>query len=120
MEEAIKKLKKLKARKIFVQFPEGLTLRIQHIAKELEKNGFEVILCLERCFGACDVREHEAEILGCNAILHIGHERFLETKFPVVYWEYFIEEDAIHTLEKEIGKLKDCKKNWIGDKYPVC
>jgi 2-(3-amino-3-carboxypropyl)histidine synthase len=110
MEEAIQKLKKIKARKIFVQFPEGLTLRIQDIIKELEKNGFEVILCLERCFGACDVRENEARLLGCDAILHIGHEKFLDTKFPVVYWEYFIEEDAIHTLEKEIDKLKDYKK----------
>ena len=110
MKEAIEKLKKMKAKRVFVQFPEGLTLRIQDIVKELERNGLEVVTCLERCFGACDVREDDAKTLGCDVILHIGHERFLDTKFPVVYWEYFIEEDAIHTLEKELDKLKDYKK----------
>ena len=110
MEEAIKKLKKMKAKRIFLQFPEGLTLKIQRIVKDLEGNGFEVVTCMERCFGACDIRENEAKALGCDVIFHIGHERFIETKLPVVYWEYFIDEDAIHTLEKELGKLKGYKK----------
>jgi len=110
MKEAIEKLRKIRARKVFVQFPEGITLRIQDIVKDLEKNGFEVVLCLEKCFGACDIRENETKALGCDAILHIGHERFFETKFPVVYWEYFIEEDPLPVLEKEIDKLQDYKK----------
>jgi 2-(3-amino-3-carboxypropyl)histidine synthase len=109
VEEAIEKLKRMKAKRVFLQFPEGLTLKIQSIIKELERNGLDVVTCLERCFGACDVRENEAKALGCDVILHIGHERFLDTKFPVVYWEYFIDEDAIHILEKEIEKLKDYK-----------
>jgi 2-(3-amino-3-carboxypropyl)histidine synthase len=111
MEEAIKKLKKLKTKRIFVQFPEGITLKIQDIVKELEKNGFEVVLSVERCFGACDVKENEAKTVGCDAILHIGHEPFItKTKLPVVYWEYFIDVDPIPTLEKEFEKLSDFKK----------
>jgi 2-(3-amino-3-carboxypropyl)histidine synthase len=47
-------------------------------------------------------------MLGCNVILHIGHERFLpRTKIPVVYWEYFLEADVLPILEKEVEKLKD-------------
>lgn len=111
MKEAIEELRKIKARKIFIQFPEGLTLRIQDIVKELEKNGFEAVVCLEKCFGACDVKENEAKLLGCDAILHIGHEKFVtKTKLPVVYWEYFIEIDPSPILEKEFEKLKDFKK----------
>lgn len=106
--EIIKKLRRIKAKKIFLQFPEGLKLRIQKIVKELENNGFEVFVCLEKCFGACDIRENEAELLGCDAILHIGHEKFLSrTKIPVVYWEYFIEAEAEPILEKEFEKLKN-------------
>ncbi|MEM7819130.1 MAG: diphthamide synthesis protein, partial [Candidatus Aenigmatarchaeota archaeon] len=78
MEEAIKTLKRIKAKKVLVQFPEGLKLRIQDIAKKLEKEGFNVVLCLEPCFGACDIRDEEAKRLGCEAILHIGHEEFLK------------------------------------------
>lgn len=109
-QEIIKKLKKIKARKIFVQFPEGLILRIQDIVKELERNGFQVVLSLEKCFGACDIREHEARLMECDAILHIGHEKFFESKFPVVFWEYPIEANPLPTLEKEIHKLKDFNK----------
>jgi 2-(3-amino-3-carboxypropyl)histidine synthase len=111
MEEALRKLKKLKAKRIFVQFPEGITLRIQDIAKELEKNGFEVVISVEKCFGACDVKENEAKAVGCDAILHIGHEPFIaKTKIPVVYWEYFIDVDPTPVLEKEFEKLSDFKK----------
>ncbi|MCS7105835.1 MAG: diphthamide biosynthesis enzyme Dph2 [Candidatus Aenigmarchaeota archaeon] len=111
MEEAIKKLKKIKAKKVLVQFPEGLKLRIQEIAKELEKNGFEVMLCLEPCFGACDIRDEEAKRLGCDAILHIGHEEFLKkVSLPVVYWEYFIDTDPTPILEKEFEKIKIFEK----------
>ena len=110
MKEAIEKLKKLKAKRVFVQFPEGLTLRIQDIAKDLEKNGFEVVISVEKCFGACDIKENEAKLLGCDAILHIGHEPFItKTKLPVVYWEYFIDVDPVPVLEKELEKLNNFK-----------
>ncbi len=111
MKDAIKKLKRIKARKILVQFPEGLKLKIQEIAEELEKNGFDVLICLEPCFGACDLRDEEALRLGCDAILHIGHEKFVKkAKIPVVYWEYFIEADACSLIEKEYEKIKDYEK----------
>jgi 2-(3-amino-3-carboxypropyl)histidine synthase len=79
--------------------------------KELERNGFRVVLCTEKCFGACDVRENEAKLLGCDVILHIGHEKFLpRTKIPVVYWEYFMEADPLPILEKEFEKLNSFEK----------
>lgn len=111
MKEAIKKLKEIKAKRIFVQFPEGLKLRIQDIAKQLEEEGFEVILCLEPTYGACDIREHEAVSLDCDAILNIGHINFgIKTKLPVIYWEYFLDTNPIPILEKEFEKLRDFKK----------
>jgi 2-(3-amino-3-carboxypropyl)histidine synthase len=111
MQEIIKKLRKLRAKKIFIQFGEGLKLRIQEIAKAIEKEGFQVFLCLEPCYGACDVRDNEAKLLGCDAILHIGHEKFVKkTSLPVVYWEYFIEANPLPILEKEFLKLKNFEK----------
>ena len=111
MEEVIKKLKDLKAKRVFLQFGEGLKLKIQGIVKKLEEEGFDCVVCLEPCYGACDVRDHEAKVLGCDAILHIGHENFLEkTSLPVVYWEYFIEADPLPILEKEFDKLKNFER----------
>ncbi len=110
MNDVIKKLRDAKARKVFVQYPEGIKLRIQEIVKELEKEGFDVVLCIEPCFGACDIRDNEALRLGCDTIFHIGHEDFgVGSSLPVVFWEYFLEADPLPILEKELGKLKDYK-----------
>ncbi len=108
MEDAIIQLKKLNAKIVLVQFPEGLKLRIQDITKDLENAGFETVLSLERCWGACDIRMNEAKMSGCDAILHIGHGDFgVKSDIPVVYWDYPHNAEPVPALEKEIVKLKD-------------
>ena len=107
----IKRLEDLKSKRILVQYPEGLTLKIIDISKILEDNGFEVILCMEPSYGGCDLRDTEALRLGCDAILHIGHCDFgIKSELPVVYWEYMIDIDPIPFLQKEFHKLKPYKK----------
>ncbi len=111
MEEAIKELKRLKAKRVFIQYPEGIKKKIQDIAKRLEKEGFETIICLQECYGACDIRDEEASRVECDVILHIGHEPVVrDTKLPVVYWEYFLDVDPLPALEKQFDKLKDYHK----------
>jgi 2-(3-amino-3-carboxypropyl)histidine synthase len=111
MEEAIKELKRLKTKRVFVQYPEGLKIKIQDISKQLEKEGFECLLSLEPTFGGCDVRDCEAKKLKCDAVLHIGHSDFgIESSLPVVYWEYFLDANPQPALVKEFDKLKDYDK----------
>ena len=111
MKEIIDKLKKLNVKKVFVQFPEGLKLKIQEIAKELEKEGFKVILCLEKTYGACDLRDEEAKRLKCDAILHIGHSNFgVKSELPVIYWDYFFDINPLPILEKEFEKINNYKR----------
>lgn len=108
---ALKKLKELKAKHVFVQYPEGIKLQIQKIAKDLKSNGFEVVVCTEPCFGACDIRDFEAARLGCDTILHIGHEDYgAHSDLPVVFWEFFIPSDPTSILEKEFAKLEPYEK----------
>lgn len=110
---AVKKLKEYKATRVFVQYPEGIKLKIQQIAKALEDEGFEVVVCVEPCFGACDIRDYEAMRLGCQVILHIGHEDYgAESFLPIVFWEYFIPSDPTTILEKqkEFTKLEPYEK----------
>ncbi|MFH8080448.1 MAG: diphthamide biosynthesis enzyme Dph2 [Candidatus Aenigmatarchaeota archaeon] len=101
-------LKNLKAKRIFIQYPEGLKTKIQKIDEEMQNNGFETVLCCEPTFGACDVRDVEAKRLGCDAILHIGHSDFgVSSEIPVVYVDYFLKVDPIPIIEKEFQKIKD-------------
>ena len=109
--EIVDTLKRMGVKRIFIQYPEGLQLRIQEMIRELEKNEFDVILCLEPTYGACDIRDTEAEALGCDVILHIGHTDLgLKSEIPVVYWDYFIVVNPLPILEKEIKKLEKFKK----------
>jgi 2-(3-amino-3-carboxypropyl)histidine synthase len=104
--EIVAELKSANAKRIFVQFPEGLTLKIQEIAKELEKEGFEAVLCMNTVFGACDTREDESKRLKCDTILQIAHADFgIKASMPVVYWDYLIDVDPLPILEKDFSKL---------------
>ncbi len=108
---SLNRLEELGAKRVFMQYPEGIKLSIQKISKELENSGFEVIICTEPCFGACDIRDFEAKRLGCDTILHIGHEDYgAESDMPVVFWEYFIPSNPVPILEKELHKLDKYEK----------
>jgi 2-(3-amino-3-carboxypropyl)histidine synthase len=110
LDQVVNKLKELKAKRIFIQFPEGLKLRIQEIISQLEQEDFECVTCLEPTYGGCDVRDNEARRLKCDAILHIAHQDYnVESNLPVVYWDYFLEANPIPVLEKEFSKLKEYK-----------
>ncbi|MEI7960954.1 MAG: diphthamide biosynthesis enzyme Dph2 [archaeon] len=84
--QAIKQLKNLKAKKIFLQIPEGLKTKVEEITDELEEAGFSVTTSMDPCFGACDLKQKDAKQLECDAILHIGHTKFIQkTSMPIVY-----------------------------------
>jgi 2-(3-amino-3-carboxypropyl)histidine synthase len=109
--EILDDLREVNAKRIFVQYPEGLKYKIQEICKRLEKEGYQTMICCEPCYGSCDLKDEEAKRLGCDVILNIGHSDFgVESKVPVVYWDYFLEVDPIPILKKEIEKLKEFKK----------
>ena len=105
-EQTLRKLKSLEARKLFVQIPEGLKMKALEIAGFLESKGFEPVMSVEPCFGACDLRENDAKALGCDAILHIGHTDFgLKTTLPVVYDVWRSGFDPVNVLKHEISNL---------------
>jgi 2-(3-amino-3-carboxypropyl)histidine synthase len=86
LRQATRELKKAKAKKIFLQVPEGLKTRAEDIIEELEEKGFSVITAMDPCFGACDLKQSEAKRMNCDAILHLGHTKFLEkTSIKTVY-----------------------------------
>ncbi len=108
IKSTLEKLRKLKARKILIQAPEGLKTKVQDFATSLEKRGIEVSISCDPCYGACDILDREAMLLGCDALLHIGHTEFSSIKpsLPVIYDEYRIETDPVPLLKKNLEGLK--------------
>ena len=107
----LKEIKKHKAKKIFVQIPEGLKTKALDLVGFLEKNGLTVYLSAETCYGACDLRDREAELLGCDLILHLGHSDMgIKTNTPVVYYEVRINYNPVPVLKKYTDLLKPYEK----------
>ncbi|MBI4175982.1 MAG: diphthamide biosynthesis enzyme Dph2, partial [Candidatus Aenigmarchaeota archaeon] len=78
--------------------------------EELEGHGLVAYISCDPCYGACDLRDAEAERLGCDALLHVGHTDFgVKARLPVVYDEYPIEVDFVPLLEKHIAELRKYK-----------
>src|SRR3989338_1373068 len=90
--ELVNETKKSGAKKVLLQLPEGLKTRATQIMNELQKNGIESILSADPVYGACDIPVNEARQFSCEAIVHMGHNKFYrdaEQGFPVIYFPYF-------------------------------
>jgi 2-(3-amino-3-carboxypropyl)histidine synthase len=111
IERVKKELENYKAKRVFLQIPEGLKNRAQDFANQLESQGLEVFLSMDPCYGACDIQEDQALRLGCEAIIHIGHSDFgVKSKLPVIYEPYEIKFDSIPLLKKHLKELKRHKR----------
>lgn len=116
LEPAIKELKKLNASKVLIQIPEGLKTQTDFIVENIEKEGIKVVSEMTPCFGACDVKVSEAKLLNCDAVLHIGHNAFMQIKeIPVVYLPLNYELANFEEIfNKLLNYLKEKKITEIG------
>jgi 2-(3-amino-3-carboxypropyl)histidine synthase len=80
IEKIAETIKKQRAKKILLQFPDGLkpysTLIHDKIIEELKarhyNENFKIFIWLGSCFGACDI-PLEAEKIGVDLIVQFGH-----------------------------------------------
>jgi len=76
-EKAIKTIRKSKAKRVGLQFPEGLKDHALGIAKAIEDGtGAKVIIMADPTYGACDLKAEDAKRLGLDMLIHYGHTEF--------------------------------------------
>ncbi|MCK4967476.1 MAG: diphthamide synthesis protein, partial [Candidatus Aenigmarchaeota archaeon] len=110
IEEIMLKLDKKSIKKVLLQAPEGLKTRIQDIADAIEKKGIECVIHADPTYGACDIPDIAAKMLGCDIIVHIGHTKMINNStIPVIYIEFFSNTDILTPLKKHTNKLKNFK-----------
>ncbi len=105
---AISELKRLKARVVALQVPEGLKKRAYQFAEDLEKqSGAEVLVVAEPCFGACDIPSSLFEMV--DAIVNVGHSPIPSVKFgkPVVFVPARSKIPVTDQLKKSVGLLQE-------------
>ena len=104
----MREIKKKNPRRVLLQVPEGLVTVAGEIA---DRVGCEVIISLDPCYGACDLRDSEAKRLGCDLLVHLGHSPFgIKEEVPTIYIPWKLEGDVKGILEKEHHKIKDYRK----------
>jgi len=113
----IRELKKRKPKKVLVQLAEGIKQNASEIQEEIEKLGIEVIFSGESAWGGCSVALQEAESLDVDLIVHFGHAKFIDTKFPILYIEVKDELNLKPLLKKSLKELKKFKT--IGLSYSI-
>ncbi|EDO35280.1 predicted protein [Nematostella vectensis] len=72
--KTIWRIQQVKAKRVALQFPEGLLLFACTIADILESfTGCETVIMGDVTYGACCVDDYSARALGCDLLVHYGH-----------------------------------------------
>ncbi|NJE08267.1 diphthamide biosynthesis enzyme Dph2 [Thermococcus sp. M39] len=110
-EEILQNLEELDSKKVLIQTPEGLKKEAQALAEFLEKNGIEVIISGDINYGACDLADREAKMLGCDVLIHLGHSYMqLNLEIPVIFVPAFAKVDVVKALENNLNEIKKLGK----------
>jgi len=76
IERIVKTIKKEKAKKVLLQFPEGMKPYFRVICDEIErKTKAQCFIWMGTCFGACDIPT-EVSGLGVDLIVQFGHSEW--------------------------------------------
>ena len=103
---AISEIKRLKARIVGLQVPEGLKKRAYQFAEDIEtKSGAEVLVVAEPCFGACDVPSSLFDMV--DAIVNVGHSPMPSLRFskPIIFVPARSNIALTDQLKKSVGML---------------
>jgi len=103
--------------RVLIQAPPGLWPEAVRVSELLKRCGIEAIIHGGSCWGGCDVAYLEARYLGIDAIIHMGHSRFLERdEVPTYYLEcrYMDPEPLRSLLGEARDKLDGCRRIGVG------
>ncbi len=106
LNKAVNAAKKMKAKLIIVQAPEGLKGKITRIAGKIEKaTKAKVIVMAKPSFGACDIPVNEMKMVNADLVVHFGHTKMLKTK-KVLYLplKYSLGKKMLETLSARAAK----------------
>ncbi len=103
--DLIEKLKKRRAHKVVLQFPEGLKRQAAPVASDLKDAGFEVIISGDPCYGACDLALDTLAYGNADVLVHFGHAPVDEQK-NVIFEPWTVDFD-VSVLAKALPLLKE-------------
>jgi len=109
-EERVKEeIKKIKAKRVLLQLPEGLKPEGPRLADAIENTGALPIVSADPCYGACDLATVDAQSLGVDLIIHYGHSKLLRYEpVPTIY----VEARATIKVDDSVEKALPLLEKW--------
>jgi 2-(3-amino-3-carboxypropyl)histidine synthase len=109
--DVIKKIKDLKAKKVGLQFPEGLKVHAIKIARQIEQETDTlVIISADPCYGACDVADIDMGD-SVDVLIHFGHRPLpLNYEIPIIFVDARSRMDVLESVRSSIDLLNGYKK----------
>jgi len=97
------------AKRVLLQFPEGLKAEGPRLAAIVEGTGALAIVSADPCYGACDLASLDAETLGADLLVHYGHSKIIEEggQIPTIYIEARAKLSVEAAVRKAIPLLED-------------
>lgn len=81
IDKCVKRIREKNAKRVALQFPEGLLMFAAPIADILEeKTGAEMVILGDVTYGACCVDDYSGVALGCDFLIHYGHSCLVSIK----------------------------------------
>ncbi|MFB6207829.1 MAG: diphthamide biosynthesis enzyme Dph2 [Candidatus Nanohaloarchaea archaeon] len=106
--------------KIGIQGPDGIKPQLIEFADQLREEGYETVLVGSSSFGACGIADEKAKRMGADALIHVGHTRFLHPEgadmmdTDVYYLPYREDRDIIGVLEEEYEEIEEETLGLVG------
>lgn len=104
--ENIKKELLNEEKPIAIQLPEGLKQHSTTVLDYLKEH--DPVLFVDPVFGACDLKDEESKKLGCEVLIHFGHEKMISSKIKTFFvpLSYEFSKEELSFILEETLKLK--------------
>ncbi len=107
LDRIVEAVEEREARKVGLQFPEGLKRRAARVAddlRELLPDGTNVLISGQPCYGACDLDTYMMR--RTDVFVHFGHSPMKESE-KIIYVPLFSNVDVTPIMEESLSELTD-------------
>ncbi len=119
-EEVLEEVREKDYNRIGLQGPDGIKPQIIEYADRLRKHDIEPVIVGASTFGACGIADEKAKRMDADALIHIGHTRFLHPEgadmmdADVYYLPYREDRDIMSVLEEHYDEIEGDKLGLVG------
>jgi 2-(3-amino-3-carboxypropyl)histidine synthase len=120
LDEVLEEVKEQGYDKVALQGPDGIKDELIDYADKLRENNIEPVMIGASTFGACGIADEKAERMGADALIHVGHTRFLHPEgadmddFNVFYLPYREDRDLMSVLREHYEEIEEDTVGLVG------